>query len=235
MHIVDEVLAYRELVENRMHRGAVRAIRHHRTPALKLAKLAPKLLDVMREDSMSIERARALAISDSHAEQERVWFDSPTYNRDPRSLRAMLTREHVRSTDRLARFVGLEAYEAAGGGVVRNLFGEDTSTFLTDQPLLTRLAVEVLERAAEPLKTEGWRWVETSLEATAIWGHNGYGRIVPQTRDMTDDERAELAALGESFDDVQAQIDAYAEDDPAIEADESRLVDTAHHGNPERH
>ena len=228
MHVVDEILSYRQLAENGMAPENIAArfgqsvitVRQR----LKLANLSPKVLDVMREDGMTIEQARALAISDSHEEQERAWFDSPLYNRDPRTLRAMLTSEHVRSTDRLARFVGLDAYEAAGGNILRDLFNADSSTFLTDQPLLTRLAIDGLVQAAEPVKAEGWSWVETSLDASAIYG-GGYGRIYPQTRELTEDEQAELSALGESFDELQAQIEAYAEGDPAMEADEARLVE----------
>lgn len=228
MHVVDEILSYRQLAENGMAPETIAArfgqsvitVRQR----LKLANLSPKVLDVMREDGMTIEQARALAISDSHEEQERVWFDSPSYNHDPRTLRAMLTSEHVRSTDRLARFVGLDAYEAAGGTILRDLFNTDSGTFLTDQPLLIQLAMSTLEQAAVPLKTEGWSWVETSLDTSNLYG-TGYGRIYPQTRDLTEDEQAKLSALGESFDEVQAQIEAYAEGDAAIEADEARLAD----------
>ncbi|MCW1410741.1 MULTISPECIES: ParB/RepB/Spo0J family partition protein [Rhizobium] len=234
MHVVDEILAYRELAGNGMAPENIAArfgqsvitVRQR----LKLAGLAPKVLDVLREDAMSIEQARALAISDSHEEQERVWFEAPSYNRDPRSLRAMLTREHVRSTDRLVRFVGLEAYEAAGGGIVRDLFNEDSGTFLTDQPLLTRLVIEALEQAAEPLKIEGWAWLETSLDASVGYG-GGYGRIYPQTRELAEDEQAELSALGESFNEEQAHLEAYDDGDPAIEADEARLVEIERHIN----
>lgn len=108
MHIVDEILAYRELAESGMAAETIAArfgqsvitVRQR----LKLASLSPKVLDVMREDGMSIEQARTLAISNSHEDQERVWFDSPSYNRDPRTLRAMLTSEYVRSTDRPGPF-----------------------------------------------------------------------------------------------------------------------------------
>lgn len=228
MHIVDEILAYRELAENGMAPENIAArfgqsvltVRQR----LKLANLSPKLLDVMREDGIGIEQARALAISDSHEEQERVWFDAPAWNRDPRSLRAMLTREHVRSTDRLARFVGLEAYEAAGGGIVRDLFGEDTSTFLADQPLLSRLAMEALENRAALLKTEGWGWVETRLDASSVYGGE-YGRIYPQVRELTEAEQTELAVLVERFDALQAQIEGDAENDPDAEADEEQLAE----------
>ncbi|WFU07532.1 ParB/RepB/Spo0J family partition protein (plasmid) [Rhizobium sp. CB3171] len=228
MHIVDEILAYRDLTENGMAPDTIAArfgqsvvtVRQR----LKLANLSPKVLDVMRDDDMTVEQARALAISDSHEEQERVWFASPSYHRDPRSLRAMLTSEHVRSTDRIARFVGLEAYEAAGGALVRDLFGEDTSTFLSDQPLLARLAMDALEQAAEPLRLGGWKWVETTLEASSLF-HAGHARIYPQTRALSEREETDLAELGEQFDALQAQIDGYAEGDPAIEADEARLAE----------
>ncbi len=228
MHIVDEILSYRQLAEDGMAAESIAArfgqsvitVRQR----LKLANLSPKVLEVMREDGMGIEQAKALAISDSHDEQERVWFDSPSYNRDPRTLRAMLTSEHVRSTDRLARFVGLEVYEAAGGTVLRDLFNADSSTFLTDQPLLTKLAMGVLEQAVEPLKAEGWGWVQTSLDASVMYG-GGFGRIYPHTRELTEDEQAELSALGERFDEIQAGIEAYAEGDTTIEADEARLAD----------
>jgi ParB family chromosome partitioning protein len=228
MHIVDEILSYRQLAEDGMAAESIAArfgqsvitVRQR----LKLAHLSPRVLDVMREDGMNVEQAKALAISDSHGEQERVWFDSPSYNRDPRTLRALLTSEHVRSTDRLARFVGLEVYEAAGGNILRDLFNADTSTFLTDQPLLTKLAMGVLEQAAEPLKAEGWGWVQTSLDASVMYG-GSFGRIYPHTRELTEDEQAELSALGERFDEIQAGIEAFDEGDPAIEAEEQRLAE----------
>ncbi|MFK0207731.1 ParB/RepB/Spo0J family partition protein [Agrobacterium sp. NPDC090283] len=238
MHIVDEILSYRQLAEQGMAAETIAArfgqsvitVRQR----LKLANLSPKVLNVMREDEMGIEQAKALAISDSHDEQERVWFESPSYNRDPRTLRAMLTNEHARSTDRLARFVGLDTYEAAGGGILRDLFNTDNSTFLTDQPLLTKLAMDGLEQTAEPLKAEGWGWVDISLDASAIYG-SGYGRIYPQTRELTEDEEAELSALGQSLDEVQARIEAYAKGDPAIEADEQQLADVEQRIEAVRH
>ncbi len=228
MHVVDEILSYRQLAEDGMALDII-ASRFGQSVVtvrqrLKLANLSPKVLDELRSDEMTIEQARALAISDSHEEQERVWFEAPSWNRDPRSLRSLLTQEHVRSTDRMARFVGLEAYEAAGGGIVRDLFGEDSSTFLTDRALLTQLAVVELEQTAETVKIEGWAWVETSLDASALY-NSGYGRIYLQTRALTDEEETELSALGQSVDELQAQIEGYDEGDPAIEAEEAKLID----------
>lgn len=227
MHVVDEVLAYRKLVEEGLAAETIAArfgqsvgtVRQR----LKLANLSPKILDAMRADEIGIEQARALAITDDHAAQEAAWFGRDGWSRNPANLRAALTSEHVRSNDRLARFVGVDAYEAAGGAVLRDLFADDDTTFLTDRPLVLRLAGEKLETIAEELQPQGWKWAEISIDGGGIHSA-GYGRIYPERRDHTDEEQAELSALAETYDELAARIDAYAEGDPEIAADEARLA-----------
>ncbi|UXT00635.1 ParB/RepB/Spo0J family partition protein (plasmid) [Agrobacterium tumefaciens] len=228
MTIVDEVLAYRQLTEDGMTPETIAArfgqsvvtVRQR----LKLANLSPRILDEMREDAIRIDQAKALAISDDHAAQDRAWFETQSWNRDPHSLRSMLTRDHVRSTDKLALFVGIEVYEDAGGAVARDLFGEASTTFLTDRALLVKLATEKLEQEADILKIKGWRWGDTSLESSAIQS-GGFTRIFPINRAHTEAEQAELSRLGEQFDEITARIDDHAEGDPAIEADEAALYE----------
>ncbi len=50
-----------------------------------------------------------------------------------------LTERAVRASDRRAVFVGIEAYEAAGGGVTRDLFEEDDGGWLETVGLFDRL------------------------------------------------------------------------------------------------
>ncbi|OJH56078.1 ParB/RepB/Spo0J family partition protein [Agrobacterium pusense] len=227
MHIVDEILAYRQLVEDGMTPENI-AARFGQSVAtvrqrLKLANLSPKILGELREDKIRIDQAKALAISDDHAAQDRVWFETQSWNRDPYSLRAMLTRDHVRSTDKLALFVGIEVYEAAGGATMRDLFAEADTTFLTDRALLVTLATRQLEQEAETLKIRGWKWVDAGLEVSAI--HNGgFARIFPKTNVPTALEQSELSTLAERFDEIAGRIEEYAEGDPAIEADEAELT-----------
>ncbi|WP_217574774.1 ParB/RepB/Spo0J family partition protein [Mesorhizobium sp. GbtcB19] len=226
MHPVDEVIAYRDLVEEGMAAEDIAArfgqsvvtVRQR----LKLASLSPCILDVLREGGMSLEQAKALAISDDHAAQEAAWFEQDGWSRNPANLRSYLTSAHVRATDRLARFVGLEAYEQAGGAVLRDLFAEDGMTFLTDRPLLVKLASEQLEAVADQLRPQGWKWVEISLESGLI--HNGgFGRIHATRREPTEAEQAELSTLDQQRDELNAVIEVYAEGDPQVEADEARL------------
>ncbi|NKL24224.1 ParB/RepB/Spo0J family partition protein [Rhizobium leguminosarum] len=227
MHIVDQILAYRQLVEDGMTPENI-AARFGQSVAtvrqrLKLANLSPKILEELREEKIRIDQAKALAISDDHAAQDRAWFETQSWNRDPYLLRAMLTRDHVRSTDKLALFVGIEAYEAAGGAIMRDLFAEADTTFLTDRVLLVTLATRQLEQEADTLKIRGWKWVDTGLEASAI--HNGgFARIFPKAHVPTNTEQAELANLAERFDEIAGRIEQYGEDDPAIETDEAELA-----------
>jgi ParB family chromosome partitioning protein len=230
MHPVDEVIAYRDLAEEGMEPENIAArfgqsvvtVRQR----LKLASLSPRILDVIRTDEMTLEQARALAISDDHAAQEQAWFEQPNWNRDPRSLRSFLTQAHLRASDRLARFVGLDTYEQAGGTVLRDLFGEDTTTYLTDRSLLATLATGQLEAVAEEIRQQGWKWVEISLESNPAHG-GSYGRIHPRTRHLDETEQAAFDALQAEFDALDERIEGYEEGDPALEADERKQQDVS--------
>jgi ParB family transcriptional regulator, chromosome partitioning protein len=58
--------------------------------------------------------------------------------------RRSLTEGAVRASDKRARFVGIDAYEAAGGDVMRDLFQQDDGGWLQNPVLLDRLVAESL-------------------------------------------------------------------------------------------
>ena len=75
---------------------------------------------------MSLEQLMAFTVTSDHARQEQVWDAiQKSWSKDPYQIRRMLTERAVRASDRRAVFVGLDAYEAAGGVVTRDLFAED--------------------------------------------------------------------------------------------------------------
>ncbi|MDO5758699.1 MAG: hypothetical protein Q4P24_14665 [Rhodobacterales bacterium] len=76
----------------------------------------------------------------------------------------MLTETSVRASDRRAVFVGVDAHEAAGGMMLHDLFQGDDGDWLDDPALLDRLVSEKLQTEAEAIATEGWKWIEVSLE-----------------------------------------------------------------------
>ena len=68
----------------------------------------------------------ALAITDDHAAQDPHFTMRRNGSATPCQLRERLHRARNRRIPHaLVRFVGLVAYEAAGGGIRRDLFAED--------------------------------------------------------------------------------------------------------------
>lgn len=104
------------------------AARHFVRPAvvkqrLRLASVSPKLHDVYAEDGMTLEQLMAFSVTADHARQEQVWENVSRSGYDePHQIRRMLTENTVRASDRRVQFIGLDAYEQAGGGVLRDLF-----------------------------------------------------------------------------------------------------------------
>ncbi|WP_438392085.1 ParB/RepB/Spo0J family partition protein [Caballeronia sp. DA-9] len=182
---------------------------------LKLAHVSPKLLALLREDAISIDQLAALALVDDHDTQERVWFDAPNdYQRAAHYLRQAITRAEIdASRSRLVKFVGLDAYEAAGGYVRRDLFSDEQNAgYVADADLLQRLVAEKLEAAAEAVRAEGFGWVETRIERDHS-EMNSFGRLQPIQRPYTEDEQRELDALKAQHDEIVAKFDALEEGD----------------------
>ncbi|WP_238578658.1 DNA-binding protein [Inquilinus limosus] len=101
-------------------------------------------------------------------------------------------------------FVGAAAYEAAGGIIVRDLFSEDGGGWFEDARLLDRLVLEKLERVAEDVRTEGWKWVEVYIDYP--YAH-GLSRAYPQPVELPSEDQARLDALSAEWDELARQYD----------------------------
>lgn len=180
---------------------------------LKLAAVSPKLIQAYREEELTLDHLMAFAITDDHEAQERIWFEDADRHPSPYVIRQALTAAHVRAGDRRARFIGADAYEAAGGEVVRDLFHADDEGYFTDVALLDRLASEKLAEAVKRVAAEGWQWVETML--VLDYEYLGrFGRRSPTIEPRTDEEEQKLSELGERYDALVADLD----EEPSFEA-----------------
>ncbi|MFT3813294.1 MAG: ParB N-terminal domain-containing protein [Acidovorax sp.] len=182
---------------------------------LKLANVSPRLMDDYRADAVSLDQLMALAITDDHAAQERAFYDAPTWQRSPSALRERLTEREIDAyRNPLVRFVGLDAYEAAGGGVRRDLFAEDDAgVYLTDAALLDRLLQEKLAVIAAEVKAEGWAWADATPGVTHADLH-AFQRAPRIRREPTKREaqrieklEARVQALGEAIDAAMEEND----------------------------
>ncbi|MFM8938711.1 MAG: DNA-binding protein, partial [Phenylobacterium sp.] len=162
---------------------------------LKLASVAPALLEVYAEDGMTLEQLMAFTVNPDHASQAQVWDAvKNSWNKEPYAIRRMLTETSVRASDRRAVFVGVDAYEAAGGVVLRDLFQGDDGGWLEDPALLDRLVTEKLQAEAEALASEGWKWIEVATDLPYGYSH-GLRRLAGDPAPMTEEEGAAHAAL----------------------------------------
>lgn len=224
MHPFDQFRAFQALRDSGMGEEEI-AARHFVTVAvvkqrLRLAAVAPALLDVYAADGMTLEQLMAFTVTTDHVRQQEVWDKVSRSGCDaPYQIRRQLTEQTVRAFDRRAQFVGLAAYEAAGGVVLRDLFEADDGGWLQDIALLDRLVAEKLQTEAERIGAEGWKWIAAAVDFP--FGHaHGLRELHGEPAELTADEQAAIEALRTE----QAKLEAdYGQADELPEVVDRRL------------
>ena len=208
MHPADQVVAFSELARAGQSVSAIAArfgaserIVEQR---LRLGNAAPELLDAYRANEIDLEALKAFAVTTDRERQMTVWeqVSGQVYRPSAWQVKRLLTEERIPGASAVARFVGVEAYEAAGGQVLRDLFAHDdeSGVWFEDPVLLAKLATDKLQAAADELATR-WKWATAMIEVE--WGDTArYGRIEPQRADPTDEERAEIGKLQTRHDEL---------------------------------
>ena len=171
---------------------------------LRLGNAAPELIDAYRAEAIDLETLKAFAVTTDHERQLSVWEQVSGQGHRPSAwqVKRLLTEERVPASAAVARFVGVEAYEAAGGAVLRDLFADEyeNGVWLEDPKLLTELATQRLVAAAAELSTR-WKWAEAMVEVD--WSATArYGRIHSQRCEPTDAETAEIERLRTRHDEI---------------------------------
>ena len=171
----------------------------------RMAAVSPALLEVYAEDGMTLEQLMAFTLNPDHARQDQVWEAiQQSWSKEPFHIRRLLTEHTVRADDKRALFVGGEAYEAAGGVILRDLFQTDYGGFLQDTSLLDRMVAQKLESEADALRGEGWKWIEVAVDFPC--GHTfGLRRVIGEAVPPDAAEQAAYAALTAEFAQIEAE------------------------------
>lgn len=215
LHPLDQFRAFKTMADNGLSEDEIAAAFFTTTAVvrqrLRLAAVAPALLDVYAEEGMTLEQLMAFTVNPDPERQVQVWEAiQKTYNRDGYRIRQMLTERAVRASDRRAQFV-LDDYLAADGMVMRDLFNADQGGWLQDPALLERLVIARLQRLADTLSAEGWKWVETAVDFP--YGHTtGLRYVAGQPLAVTEAESATIAALvaeQQGYEEKYAQVGEY--------------------------
>ena len=156
MHPADQVEAFRRLADAGSTAAAIAARFgvSERTveKRLRLGNAAPVLLEAYRAGEIDLETLMAFAVTTDQARQSAVWaaVGQQGYRPGAWQIKRLLTEDRVSATSAIARFVGIEAYEAAGGRIDRDLFAEEDERgiWFDDPDLLNKLAIDSLQVAA---------------------------------------------------------------------------------------
>ena len=219
MHPVDQVTAFRRLTEEGIAREKIaeRFGVSTRTvdQRLRLAGLPAEILDAARDDKLKLEHLHAFAATADQSRQLDVWsrIKDGSYHPGAHWIRTEVTRESVRADEARARFVGVDAYTAAGGRVEVDLFsdGEDDRAMLLDPHVLDKLAADKLQQVADDLKAQGWKWAEPHLELD--WdAAQQYGRLRGTPAEPTEQQAAELERVNERVAEIDARLDSMSEE-----------------------
>lgn len=171
---------------------------------LALRVCAPEVLEALGAGRITLDQAREFTVTRDHARQVEVLglVGSSWY---PGSIRRRM-REHDEADEvwRALQFVGLDAYEAAGGPVTRDLFGG--GEFVEDATLLFRLRDQQLKAAAEAEEAAGWSWAEV------VAGPLDLETMEPgESADPLTEAEADALAQMESFDEEDLDEEGLAE------------------------
>ena len=220
LHPADQFEVFKYLAEEKGYSAEGIAARfgitaHVVRQRMRLASVSPKLIQIYRDGELTLDQLIAFAITTDHARQEDV-FERLGYNREAYMIRRMLTESNVPAQDRRVRFVGLEAYQAAGGSILRDLFTEDRGGYLEDAALLDRLVKDKLDGIADALREcEGWKWAEAHLDYPHA---HGLRRVYPSPVDLSDEDAAAYETAQAAYDTLSEQYEAAEELSDEIDA-----------------
>lgn len=162
---------------------------------LKLASVSPRLHAIYADDGMTLDQLMAFSVCEDHERQEQVWeMLAHSFNRSPAYIRSRLTEDTVRASDKRVRFVTLDAYVAAGGSVMRDLFEDDHGGWLQNVALLDKLVADRLQAEAARFEADGWKWAAAAVDFP--WGCRDGMRVLSGTAAiLTEEEQARVDAL----------------------------------------
>ena len=227
MHPADEFDAYKALADQGKSEveiaKAFGVSKNHVKKMLRLGSVHPKLVALYRKGKLNMDEVMAFAVTE---DQERQWACYEAVKNGyfgPYQIRQFLTDDTVTSDDPWARYVGLQAYKAAGGRTEKDLF--ESTVYWVDVALLRQLGSEKLETIKAECESEGWAWVEVSEVPHQLRNQcrelsAPFENVPDELATRINSAERELAALQDK------DFDAMSDDDFEREGELENLLDT---------
>jgi len=217
MHPAEQIIGFRTLEQEGKTASQIGALMgynpRHVQRCLKLANLAPSLLDALARDEISLEQCEVLTLADTHERQEQVWKEGVEQWRNPavQTLRKMVTDDKVAMSHPMFKYVGEDAYVAAGGTLTADLFSDKDSTFADATLVKSLLASKLTVLAARLKQEQGWGWAEFRMTELRGSGEDReqYRFAMPEAV-LTEDELQRIGELEENMEAAETHEDEYA-------------------------
>ncbi|EBW6765679.1 hypothetical protein DP806_16575 [Salmonella enterica subsp. enterica serovar Saintpaul] len=184
---------------------------------LKLANLAPALLEKLAQDEITTEHCQALALESNTDRQLQVYEAAcrQAWNGKPEAstIRSLITDAETSTRSPRFHFVGANAFSE--GEIRQDLFSDEEGGYVDTLALDTAL-LEKLQTVAEGLReAEGWSWCTGKMEAISYHGGDArrYDILAQPKVVLSEDEQRfldEADALSDDDTYPEAEINAIA-------------------------
>ena len=217
MHPAEQVTGFRKMAEQGFTPAQIGDLfgftARHVQRILSLANLAPALIEELMHDRITLELCQVMTLEHDHARQVDIWNSAKeTFGSGMPSAGWLKGQVNSIKTDMASaafRFVGEDAYVAAGGVVDRDLFSDEGQGFadrlLTQRLLLDKLAAE----AARLQREEGWAWCESRMDEITLRDAQTLRVCLPEP-ELTDEERATVVGLEQKLLESETEEDENA-------------------------
>ncbi|TWI27789.1 ParB/RepB/Spo0J family partition protein [Paracoccus sulfuroxidans] len=204
LHPADEVRAYfAMLMEGNATVSQVAAAfavtEAHVRRRVRLGALPAPVLDALKAGEINLSQAQAMTISQDE-DLILAALDKAKNNKwcNEHDIRAIVLPHRISGSDRRLKFVGLDAYAAAGGKSTADLFNDET--ILHSPDVLDRVFAEKLDAAAETYTENGWKWVRTYAEPQPNWSEIAVAaRLYREEGELTEVQMARYDELAELY------------------------------------
>ncbi|EHK57665.1 ParB/RepB/Spo0J family partition protein [Allomesorhizobium alhagi] len=223
LHEADQYEVFRDMAERGLGeeqiaaRFGIEPIRVRRK--LAIGRLAPCILEAWRNGTFDkyhggADTVRAFTLAPSIEAQERVFEkllkDGQLWSH---TIRNEFGANGNGTASKWLKIIGVDAYTAAGGGIVEDLFGDHH--VIQDPALAERLGNEHVEKVMQDLLEQGWSWVARSEDCPNSYS---WERLTPGKGQPTKEEKRRIKALehilnkpggsiGEEAEEVDAELE----------------------------
>ena len=215
MHPADQVVAFGRLAREgaTTEQIAARFGVAERTvqKRVRLGGLADDVLDAYREGRINADTAEAFAVTADTRFQRNIFKGlAESGQLHGHAVRRAIGARLTRSDAPAARYVGLDAYRAAGGKTEDPLFEDDYVSIL-DPDLMEELALQKLNAEAAKY-ADGWKWTTAQTEFGWLDQQNHLVADAETRAKFTGEEAAALKEAEETIEQAHARLDAFDSD-----------------------